>query len=316
MLDASPPQQLRSPQDVLGKIPFLLNYHPSDSIVTLYLGQQGRVLAYTNIGLEVPTPVAVDKMRDIVSHSAATLVLIVGYGPLTAAPHVTAVADAVHQHVRVISTFMVSVDRYYCLGNGCTCQAVTGIPFDPRATAIAAHSTVLGEVALPSRADLLALVAPDPTAHAAVQQAIRRAQAGPAPEPGALEGLLDQASHDQRLTDDETARMAVLLRHRRVRDAAWRATDDLMWQRDLWLDLTRRVPARYVTAPAALAAWCAWRRGENPLALAAARRAHATDPDDAMTMLVVTAIRSDMRPTDLIPVWPPAPDQPSSAIQA
>src|SRR5205085_11746500 len=99
------------------------------------------------------------------------------------------------------------------------------------------------------------------------------------------------------------------LRRRPVREAAWLKTSTHMWQRNLWLDLTRRVPEPYVTAPAALAAWCAWMRGESTLALAAARRAAAVNPDDMTTPIVVAANQSKLSPADLIPVWPPAPDE-------
>jgi hypothetical protein len=304
MLEASAPQLLRGPQDLLGKIPYLLQFHPSDSIVTLYLGPQGKLLTFSNISLKIPADVIVDELRDHATRTGAELVVIVGYGPLTSSATVTAVADAVGRHVRVFDTCLLSGGYLYCLRSGCACDAVTGVAFDPKATAVAAHATVLGEVALPSRDALLALADADPVAQAAVQDALPRARTVQRPELVELDELLEKANFDQRLTDDEAARMALLLRRRPVRNAAWQRTDQLMWQRNLWLDLTRRVPEPYVAAPAALAAWCAWRRGEQTLALAAARRAAAADPTSTIIRIVVAAIQSRLRPTELIPVWP------------
>jgi len=311
MLNASAPQRLHGPEDLLGKIPYLLEFHPSDSIVTLYLGPEGRVLATSAIAIDAPTQVIVDDQLDAANRSNAAMIAVVGYGPLTASGSVTAVADAMNRHVQVFSTYIVSGGYFYCLNSGCACAAVTGMPFDPKASTIAAHSTVLGEVALPSRDALLALAAPDPVAQAAVQAALPRARTIHLPELVELDELLERAMLDQRLTDDEVARLALLLRRPQVRDAAWQQTDQLMWQRNLWLDVTRRVPEQYVTAPASLAAWCAWRRGESILAMAAARRAAAVDPSNTITRVVVGAIQSRIRPTELIPVWPLPPTSPT-----
>ncbi|WP_432983121.1 DUF4192 domain-containing protein [Dactylosporangium sp. CA-233914] len=314
MTNASKPQ-LRSPHDVLGTVPYLLGYHPADSIVTLYVASSGRVLACTNIALHVPTSDAVDKIRDFASRADAELVFIVGYGPLTEACAVTAVADEVDRHVPVGVTWLVSAGYYHCLVRGCGCGALGGVPFDPRATEVAAQAAVRGEVALPSRDDLLALVDPDPTAQAAVDQAIQRMPTLHSWTAADLNELLERAMLDQRLTDNEAARMGLLLQHIPLRDAAWEATSREMWQRNLWLDLTRRLPQRYVPAPAALAAWCAWMRGENPLALAAARRARRADPSYSMLQLVVTSILSNIPPSQLVPVWP-MPHEPHDADQA
>ncbi|WP_344515786.1 DUF4192 family protein [Dactylosporangium maewongense] len=304
MLDASVPLLLRSPEDILGKIPYLLGFHPSDSIVTLYLGPQGQLRTFSNTSLGMPVHVIADEIRDIATRASAEMVVIVGYGPLTASTTVTAVADAAGRHVRAFYTCLLSGGYRYCLRSGCSCAAVTGVAFDPNATAVAAHATVLGEVALPSRDALLALADADPVAQAGVQAALPQARGIQRPELVELDELIGQAMLDQRLTDGEAARMALLLRRVPVRDAAWQRTDQEMWQRNLWLDLTRRVPDQYVAAPAALAAWCAWRRGEPTLALAAARRAAAVDPTGTIIQVVVAAIRSRRKPTDLIPVWP------------
>ncbi|MFG2042191.1 DUF4192 family protein [Dactylosporangium sp. NPDC048998] len=227
--------------------------------------------------------------------------MIVGYGPLTATGTVTALIDDVDPHIHISYTCMVSAGSYYCLDRGCTCKATTGIRFDPRATETAAHATVVGEVAWPSRSDLLALTEPDLDAQARVRAAFHDARRIERPELVELDKLLERATLDQRLTDLETARLALLLRRRPVREAARLRTSDHMWQRNLWLDLTRRIPEPYVAAPAALASWCCWMRGESTLALAAARRTAAVDPQNPITTVVVAAVLSKLRPTDLIP---------------
>jgi hypothetical protein len=80
-----------------------------------------------------------------------------------------------------------------------------------------------------------------------------------------------------------------------------------MWQRDLWLDVTRRVPEQYVAAPAALAAWCCWLRGECTLALAAVQRVVAVDPHYTLAHLIVTGLQAGVPARELVGHWPSLP---------
>ncbi|GAA4259874.1 DUF4192 domain-containing protein [Dactylosporangium darangshiense] len=313
MREASAVQLLRNPEDLLGKIPYLLQYHPTDRIVVLYLGPDHHLLVIGSVGIDAPTADLADEIRDTATRTGAQSVVIVGYGPLTATGTVTSLVDAVDPHIHISYTCLVSAGAYYCLDRGCICDATTGIQFDPRATETAAHATVAGEVAWPSRSDLLALTEPDPDAQDRVRAAFHDARRIERPELVELDELLERAMLDQRLTDLEAARLALLLRRRPVREAAWLKTTDHMWQRNLWLDLTRRIPEPYVAAPAALAAWCCWMRGEGPLALAAARRTAAVDPQNFITTVVVAAIQSKLRPADFMPAWPPALDDDATA---
>ncbi|MGI5238745.1 DUF4192 domain-containing protein [Dactylosporangium sp. CA-139066] len=313
MHDASAVQLLRTPEDLLGKIPYLLQYHPSDRIVILYLSPDHRLLVCGSVDIDAPIAALADEIRDTATRTGAQAVLIVGYGPLTATGTVTALIDAVDPHIHISYTCLVSAGAYYCLDRGCTCDATTGIRFDARATETAAHAAVAGDVAWPSRSDLLALTDPDVEAQAGMQAAFHDARRIERPELAELDELLERAMLDQRLTDLEAARLALLLRRRPAREAAWRKTTNHMWQRNLWLDLTRRIPEPYVAAPTALAAWCCWMRGEGTLALAAARRTAAVDPQNFIALIVVAAIQSKLRPADIMPGWPPAPDDDTTA---
>ncbi|MGI5238758.1 DUF4192 domain-containing protein [Dactylosporangium sp. CA-139066] len=314
MSDVSTPQVLRGPEDLLGMVPYLVGYHPADSIVVLYVQSGSRVRAVHVLSLAAPVARMVDEVLDAARRAGAECVLVVGYGPLPAAATVKALIAGITASVPVGYSCFVADGHYYCLKPGCGCAAVTGIPFDPRATAVAAAAAVRGDVALPSREALLALTAPDPAAHIVVRTAIRRTlrqaladdtRPGPADADLRLEELLDLARADRRLTDAQVARLAVLLDDCAVHRAAWYGTDQEMWQRNLWLDLTRRVPDRYVAVPAALAAWCAWRRGEAHLAFAAARRSLEADPGNRLAAMICTAIHAKLPPT-VVAEWPPA----------
>ncbi len=86
----------------------------------------------------------------------------------------------------------------------------------------------------------------------------------------------------------------------------WGRADGRIWQRDLWLDLTRRVPQAYVTAPANLAAWCAWRLGNMVLAGAALNRAAQASPGDPMTQIITQLVQAVKPPHEI--TWPPSVD--------
>jgi hypothetical protein len=68
---------------------------------------------------------------------------------------------------------------------------------------------------------------------------------------------------------------------------------------EIWRDIVRRVPQRYVPAPATLLALVAWRAGSGPLADIAAEHALAADGSYRLAQLVLHAIRHGLPPTAL-----------------
>ncbi|RQX09158.1 hypothetical protein DLJ59_01100 [Micromonospora inaquosa] len=287
---------VRSQAELLGLVPYLLGYHPEQSLVALFLKADRRVAVAARVDLAAPMAQVVEAFRDVADRTAAQTLVLVGYGNRDVAPTVTAAGDALAVHLTVSQTLLVITDRYFCLD--CPCDATEGVSFDAKATATAAQSTVEGLVALPSRDALLALTDPDPAQQAAVATAIAALQPT-SDEPAALRALLNRARNGHRLTVEQAARTAILLTDQHNRDTVRRATSGAMWERDLWLDLTRRVPGEYVTAPAGLAAWCAWQLGDETLALAAARRALTVDPQDRISRIVALAAGRHIPARDL-----------------
>jgi hypothetical protein len=100
-------------------------------------------------------------------------------------------------------------------------------------------------------------------------------------------------------SDDRLARLAVSLSDVRIRDDAWArmVPDQVQPHLRLWTDLVRRVPARYVPAPASLLAFTAWQAGNGALANVAAQRALAADPGYSMALLLLEAIGAGIPPS-------------------
>lgn len=304
MSDPDEPYVVRSMTDVLGTVPYLLGYHPSNSVVALYLSADKRVQVVACADLAMPITDTVNEFCAVAARERSEVMVIAGYGPRSAARTVDDVASVLALHVQAVFPVLVTDGKYFCARTDCECTAAAGVAFDPRATRAAAQFTVQGLVALPSRDDLIALVEPDPVAQSAIETAITtlagNLDAGRPP----LASLLEIAERGDRLTDEQVAHLATLLTSRDERDAAWLATSDKVWQRDLWLDVTRRVPSSLAAAPASLAAWSTWMRGEDHLALAAAQRALTANPCDTMAKLIAVSIKSGVSARTILEKWP------------
>ncbi|MGC9666894.1 DUF4192 domain-containing protein [Planosporangium sp. 12N6] len=104
-----------------------------------------------------------------------------------------------------------------------------------------------------------------------------------------------------RLTDDEVARLTLLLVRVEVRDLCWArvtaAGSRLRAHLDLWRDVTRRARADLVPAPATLLGYAAWRSGNGALALVAVQRALAANPAYQLALLLAEALDRGLPPS-------------------
>ncbi|GIF01096.1 DUF4192 domain-containing protein [Paractinoplanes rishiriensis] len=290
--------QLRSAADLLGMVPYVIGFHPTDSVVLLLLRPGHQLACGLRLDLDAPVEAIVAGLTPVIERQHVTGLVVIGYGPLSARDTLRHVIDTLDTIRPVIARFLLADGRYYCLRDACRCTAAGGVRFDPRATTVAAAATVQGKVAWRSRADLVALVDPDPVAQQQVREAMDRL---PARMPNTSE-LMAAARQGVRLDDQQMAALAVTLHDRTARDLAWESTDDHMWQQDLWLDATRRIPDSHVARPAALAAWCAWRRGNEVLARAALQRIASTGRLDLLASIVFALVDNHTDPRSL--PWP------------
>ena len=300
--------------DVLAAVPFLLGYHPTDSIVVVGVHRQ---LHRMTVRYDLP-PAGVDipdyltaRVGDPVTvllQLGVSAVLLIGYG------EADRVADSVrwlhHAYqsagIDVLEALHIFAGRYrsvLCADTGC-CPA-EGRPFEPRDTRVAAECTVAGWVALPDREAYEAQLRPigGPARYAMRQAATLADERIYAlltrpPKEGTVARVLqtqgrtavieaeERYGRGARLDDEEVAWLAVLLRVIPVRDFAWsRITggrERLQVLRELWLDVLRRCQPDASVAPLCLFAFATWRRGDGALARLALET--ALDLDPAYTM--------------------------------
>jgi hypothetical protein len=327
--------RLSGPVDLIAIVPYLLGFHPADSVVALAIRAKRPIFA-ARIDLP-PAGASRAEIRDLVEPLPETLachgatgVLLVGYGPADRATPVIAAARAVLRptSITVIEALRVSGGRfwsYLCADRDC-CPA-DGTPYDASTSAAAAAATVAGMVALPDRQALIDQVGPvGGRSRLAMRQAtaaaddrllalVEQVSIGPT-DPGdapdgvaaavwaagrqALAGALDRHREGGRLTDEEAAWLSLLVSLIPLRDLAWQQIIDdpasVRVHQELWLDVMRRAQPDLVAAPGCLLAFCAWVAGHEVLASAALERVRLIDPEYSMARTLRSAMASGVPP--------------------
>ncbi|MFC4149303.1 DUF4192 domain-containing protein [Micromonospora mangrovi] len=319
---------VRSPADLIAAVPYLLGFHPADSVVVVAM--RGRQVVFA-ARADLPPPAADPQpaarhLAGVISRQGAGAATVVGYGPASrVTPTVDAVGEALGEAgLLVLDALRVTDGRwwsYLCIEPDC-CPP-DGTPYDPGASEVSAAAVFAGQVALPDRAALTAQVAPfDGPVRVAMRQATARArrrlaalteEADETPPVGgrsvrsagvaALRVALRRHRRGERLTDDEAAWLTVLLTRLPVRDHAWERTDGRDADISLWTDVLRRAEPELTAAPGSLLAFAAWRAGLGALAAVALERVLATHPDYSLALLLDDLLRRGVPPSEL-DGWP------------
>ncbi|MFC5181731.1 DUF4192 domain-containing protein [Actinomadura harenae] len=339
---------IRTPDDALAAVPYLLGFHPAESLVVLgFDGPENTCAVRVDLP---PDPSCVPRMAEqitmVVGRNGFRSALIVGYGPV--AP-VTAAASAVWEAltssgVRIVEAMRVADGRWWSLTCLDECCPPEGRPFDTTTTQLAATAAYAGHTALPAREELCRSVAPPSgKAQAAVRRATLEAEArihqwsqrAPTSEAltarkakEAIELLTALRTTGNPPTNADAALLSVLMTDLRVRDEIWvRLTQDTPRQDlELWTAILRKTDPRHAAAPASLLAFLAYTTGDGGLANVALDRAEEADPHYSMAALIrtITALgvppkkaRLTLTPEDLATLYnsrtppPPAPPQPA-----
>ncbi|MGS2642101.1 DUF4192 domain-containing protein [Streptosporangium sp. G12] len=314
---ASPPRLLLgSTEDVLGAVPYLLGFHPADSLVVIGItGSPSRGRLHLTVRWDLPLgPGGLGRIVPLLGKEGVTQVVVAGYG---AGPLVTPAVDEAlalfrRSELVVVDALRVKDGRYWSYGCSRTdCCSADGMPYERWAGAVAAEAVLHGLVALPDRQTLERSL--DPVT-GPVREAVREATGRLTEEMrGRLAGCRDADgfaaefvadgmarvreaiatyASGGRLDEDQAARLGLDLAVIRIRDEAWALVTDESHDAHLklWHDLTRRLEPRFVPPAASLLGLVAWRRGDSALAGVALTRAHEADPGYSMANLLAHAI--------------------------
>ncbi|MGW5672553.1 DUF4192 domain-containing protein, partial [Micromonospora sp. NPDC003776] len=319
---------VRSPADLIAAVPYLLGFHPADSVVVVAL--RGRRVVFAARG-DLPEPgadprPAAGHLAEVIARQGSESATVIGYGPpVRVTPAVDAVGEALDRAgLLVLDALRVTDGRWWSyLCTEPDCCPPDGTPYDPGASEVSAAAVFAGQVALPDRAALTAQVsALDGPVRVAMRRATVRAR-------GRLAALTEEATETalvggrsvrsagvaavrtafrrarrgERLTDDEVAWLTVLLTQLPVRDHAWERTDGRDADISLWTDVLRRAEPELIAAPGSLLAFAAWRAGYGALAAVALERVLAARPDYSLALLLDDLLRRGVPPSEL-DGWP------------
>ncbi|MFG3440840.1 DUF4192 domain-containing protein [Nonomuraea sp. NPDC047897] len=313
---------LATPADILAAVPYLVGFHPTDSLIVVGIAGDGRVQLAVRWSLPFPAG-TLAPLGPLLAREGVTRIVVVGYGP---GGQVTPAVDearavAAKSRVRVEEALRAHEGRYWsyiCDRSGC-CPP-QGTSYDTFAGRVAAEATVRGMVALPDRRALERTLAP---LTGPVRMAMRRATveavaevrtrladvgrsgagadrfAGEFVGRGLVRVRAALAAHAEggRIDDVEAARLGLDLAVIRVRDEAWTLMDDS--HAGLWKDLMRRLEPRFTPPAATLFAMAAWRGGDSTQATIALERVLAIDPAYSMANLLMHALQSLLSPSTL-----------------
>ncbi|GAA4259933.1 DUF4192 domain-containing protein [Dactylosporangium darangshiense] len=316
---------LTSREDVVVAVPYLVGFHPADSLICIVLDHQRIQLVSRR---DLPHLSEIEELAAPAAQTAAMIAqygsaaILIGYGPAErvepAAAVLTTALRAASMEVRDV--LRVADGRYYCLCGDPDC-GTDGVAYDPAASIVPAEAAYLGIAPLPDRAALEHLITPVTgpergRMRTATTAALRRlidllADGGVAtttgrrpsqPEQAVRAGITavrqayEAAARGEILSEDEVAWLTAVLMVPEVRDHAWIACDGSDEHRRLWIDVTRRATLRASAAPACLLAVTAYLAGDGALANIAVDRSLHADPDYRLAQLLGQAMQAGVPP--------------------
>jgi hypothetical protein len=323
--------RVSSPAHLVAVVPYLLGFHPRDSLVVV--GRRDHALVFA-ARQDLPPPELplgeideyAHQISAVVARQSVDSVVLIGY---TGAHHsgaalVAAVGDALLElSIPVREQLRVADGHFWCyLCTDEKCCPSAGRPYAVEAAEVRAAA------GYPVHADRAAMVASIAPVTGAARESMLRATAaadrrldvlcaGPETGPGALLGALRRAGsravgaamarhRDGGTMDDgELAWLTVLLAHEPVSEYALNHAEGAGWEVVLWSDVLRHARPELAAIPAVLLAFTAWRTGQGALASVAVDRALASDPSLGIARLLDDVL------TDGIP--PSALDEPRAA---
>jgi hypothetical protein len=171
---------VRSTVDLLAVVPYLLGFHPTDSLVVVAMrGGQMVFAARSDLPRSQASAAArtafADQLARVVARQGAQTASVIGYGPPDrVAAAVRAVCDALTRcGLEILDALRVTAGRYWSLL--CAdpeCCPPDGTAFDVTTSALTAAAVFAGQVVLPDRTALTRQVAP---ACGQIRESMRRA---------------------------------------------------------------------------------------------------------------------------------------------
>jgi hypothetical protein len=325
--------RLTEPDDLLDAIPYLIGFHPSESVVVVGLSVAGeaaqrprvRITARVDVADVLRAPKAtLANIARAVDHAGADLACVAVYrAQLVEAamllPTLEPLARCLDEFGLESGNWLFHGADGWAMGvvdeggegvkNGLDSGGITLVgPFDHRVSStVAAEATYAGLVARPDRQSLVQTLAARP-----VDERLRLL-------PTLNRALADRRDCSSRIAQtrrradiralfaatrtlpvlDQAAltRFGAALVDIEVRDACWLAIEaKRIDDESLWQQLSRELPDEFRAAPLFLLGWQLWRNGNGALAGIAADEALSCDPGYRAADLLIAALTQGLDP--------------------
>lgn len=290
----------RGAPDLLALIPYQLGFHPSESVVAVFV-RSGRIGLVARFDLPAPASASAfaAELRSLARKHRMEEVVLFGYSERTE-PARALLAGLVQLLPRrlVHEALYVDGSRWWSMTCDQACCPTEGTPYDVDGHRLAAEAVYAGMSTRASREDLAATVAGPPEDEldhlAELAEEVRASLSSESAGSAAAERLVDLVEAglgDGRRLDDRTcAELAWLVTEILVRDLAWAMISPASAEEHLavWLRVVSRVSPDIAAGPLALAGIAGWMSGDGALLNCAADQLLQGHPGYSMGELLAT----------------------------
>jgi hypothetical protein len=285
--------RVREPGDILGVIPYLLGFHPEESLVAAFVRQR-RIVVTARIDLAATADVEalVDQLELVGRQVGSRSLVLIGYSAEASVRDLMGdLADLIP--LDLVDVLAVSGDRWWsvCCTEGC-CPP-EGRPYDVASHPLAAAAVLAGISATATRQEIADLAAGPPVADhdrlRGLTEEISHALAGIGRRRRRqrMKRLISRTLGSVGPSEAEAIEIAVLAQDVVVRDAAWalmsreRAGDHVI----LWRRVVSVAVRPSEAAPLGMLAMAGWLSGNGALLNCCIDRLERVAPDYSLLQL-------------------------------
>ena len=286
--------RIREPGDILGLIPYLLGFRPTESLVAAFVRQRRVVVtARVDLAAAADLEALVDQLELVSGQVDTRELVLVGYSADEGVRDLMrGLADLIP--FDLVDVLAVSGDRWWSVCCDGDCCPAEGRAYDLDSHPLAAEAVLAGISATGTRDDIAALAAGPPQGERDRLTTITEACADDLSQVSRrrrqrrARQLADRTRRAVGLTEAEAVELAVLVRDIGVRDDVW----TMMARKDAeaWVTLWRGVVAvsvwPYEAAPLAMLGWAGWMDGNGALLNCCIERLEKVAPDYSMVDLL------------------------------
>ncbi len=289
--------KVRRPDELLAIIPYLVGFHPDESIVAVFI-KSNRILLTAR--LDLPPESAGDELAEQIDYLAkrhrAHSLALVAYSAASLPAHrlLTRLMDRLGDHA-LSDVLYVGHGRWWSLSCAEDCCPLTGTPFDLSSHPLSAAAVFAGMGTRANRQELEASVSGPPQRELARLQGLATTlliELGQLDDPGAarlMASLVDAAISDPAVLDERNCLLlGLLVTDLHIRDLAWALIGLANAEKHLllWGGVVAQVPPTLAAAPLCLLGMAAWASGAGALLNCCCERLAEVDPGYSMGKLL------------------------------